>query len=153
MTPYKLLIGLVWLPTVLYANTLISPEIITYQVHQDFETVKFNLETAILDRGLTLNNTLHLSDMLQRTGKDLGFSNSPYTKAEALEFCSAVMAHRLTQAHPLNIVNCPFTITLYSTTPQQVTLAFRKPLVAGDSQLAQELETWLRKIAQAAIKE
>lgn len=155
---YKyLLLGLACLPLSLGAQTTSPQERVSYQVDKDFETVKANLETIIVDRGFTLNSTLHISDMLQRTGKDLGFTHPVYAKAETLEFCSAAMAHRLVQAHPDNVINCPFIFTLYSTVaqPKQVTIAFRKPLIVEKSQgLSQEeIENWLRGIIHDALKE
>ena len=151
-----LLLGLTCLPFTLGAQTF-SKDVVTYQVHQNFETVKSNLEATIVDKGFTLNNTLHVSDMLQRTGKDIGFPHPVYAKAETLEFCSAAMAHRLVQAHPDNVINCPFILTLYSTVaqPKQTTIAFRKPLLSEQSQgLSQEeVEKWLRGIIHDALEE
>jgi uncharacterized protein (DUF302 family) len=127
-----------------------------YRAKDDFDSVKLNLEMAITDRGVTISNTLHISDMLNRTGKDLGFSSPVYLKAESLEFCSALFAQRIMQANPANIAACPLTIAVYITVaePKQVYVAFRIPkLVKSSSALAKELEEWLHGIVREAVAE
>ena len=156
---YKyLLVGLLCLPGYLFAEETVNEEdtMMVYRAKDDFETVKLNLETAITDRGVTINNTLHIQEMLNRTGKDLGFPNPVYLKAAALEFCSALFAHRMMQADPANIAACPLTITVYVTAaePKQVYVAFRKPrLMKSSVALAKELEEWLRGIVHDAVTE
>jgi uncharacterized protein (DUF302 family) len=155
-----LLLGLLCLPTYLFAeavNTVNNDDtMIVYRAKDDFDTVKLNLETAITDRGITISNTLHIHDMLNRTGKDLGFPNPVYVQAESLEFCSALFAQRIMQANPANIATCPLTIAIYVTVaePKQVYVAFRIPrLVKSSSALAKELEEWLHGIVRDAVAE
>jgi uncharacterized protein (DUF302 family) len=154
---YKYLLLLLFcLPTYLFAGPVNSTDsVVVYRAKDDFETVKLNLETAITDRGVTINNTLHISDTLNRTGKDVGFPNPVYVKAEALEFCSVLLAQRMMRANPANVAACPLTIAIYSTVaePKQVYVVFRKPMLAAPSQpLAQEIEDWLRSIVRDAVE-
>ncbi len=152
-----LLVGLLCLPSYLLAEAVKDEDtMIVYRAKDDFETVKLNLETAITDRGVTISNTLHINEMLRRTGNDLGFPNPVYLKAEALEFCSALFAHRMMQADPANIAACPLTITVYVTVtePKQVYVAFHKPkLMKSSAALAKELEEWLHGIVREAVTE
>ena len=106
-----------------------------YKAHDDYDWVKQSLEIAITGRGLLISGTLHISDMLARTGKDLGFGEPIYVKAESIEFCSAEMSHRMAMVHPANLSVCPFTIALYipADDPQQVYVAFRVPSLRGDA--------------------
>jgi len=130
--------------------------IMLYRSDDAFETVKENLETAIANQGLTVSGTLHVSEMLARTGPDLGFPKPVYSQAESLEFCSALMSHQMTQASPLNAAICPFTIALYVKTeePGQVYVAFRKPRLAGDAQAVTEaVNTLLTTIVHEALGE
>ena len=48
---------------------------VTYTATTDisYANIKENIEMAITDQGLIISGTLHISDMLNRTGKDLGF--------------------------------------------------------------------------------
>jgi len=100
-----------------------------------FEEVVENIKMAIVDRGMLVSGTLHVSDMLNRTAPDLGFSEV-FTQAESVEFCSAQISHLMAQAAPENIVNCPFTIAVYvrSEEPGQVHVAFRHPQLGGDAE-------------------
>ena len=100
---------------------------------QRYEDVVENVKMAIVDRGLLVSGTLHVSDMLNRTAPDLGFSEV-FVKAESVEFCSALISHRMAQAAPQNVTICPFTIAVYVTTaePDKVHLAYRLPQLDGD---------------------
>jgi uncharacterized protein (DUF302 family) len=109
-----------------------SPVRITTSEEQ-FEDVVENIKMAIVDQGLLVSGTLHVSDMLNRTAPDLGFSKV-FVKAESVEFCSALMSHKMTQAAAENIVICPFTIAVYvkQSEPDKVYLAYRVPQLLGD---------------------
>ena len=50
------------------------PEGVTaYQVEAAFEDVRFDLENAIVNRGLVIDYVSHIGTMLERTGEDVGF--------------------------------------------------------------------------------
>lgn len=104
-----------------------------YTSEQRYEDVVENVKMAIVDRGLLVSGTLHVSDMLNRTAPDLGFSEV-FVKAESVEFCSALISHKMAQAAPQNITICPFTIAVYVTQaePGKVHLAYRLPQLVGD---------------------
>jgi hypothetical protein len=127
-----------------------------YRSSESFALLKENLEMAITNRGLIISNTLHISELLNRTGADFGVTTPVYSHAEALEFCSAGLSHKMTQAHPLNLSICPFTISLYilPDEPDQVYAAFRKISLAGDEQgtLTTEIETFLHSLVREALE-
>ncbi|MBF0470907.1 MAG: hypothetical protein HQL48_05975 [Gammaproteobacteria bacterium] len=104
-----------------------------YASSEDFESTKENLTMAIMGEGLSVTNTLHISEMLNRTGADLGFPREVYLKAESLEFCSAQISHLMTQLDPLNLAICPFTLSIFIKTeqPEQVFVAHRMHQLAG----------------------
>jgi uncharacterized protein (DUF302 family) len=106
-----------------------------YTSEESFEDVIENIKIAIIDRGMLVSGTLHVSDMLNRTAPDLGFTEV-FSQAEAVEFCSAPISHKMAQAAPENIVVCPFTIAAYvrKDQPGQVYVAYRLPLLAGDAE-------------------
>ena len=110
------------------------PSIVTYQTDDIFESVKENVEDAIIGRGMVIGRTLHAREMLDRTGPDLGFPRSVYLEAVALEFCSASISHRMVAVDPVNIVICPFTIAVYvkADDPDNVFVSFRRPEPVGD---------------------
>jgi uncharacterized protein (DUF302 family) len=106
-----------------------------YSSEESFEDVIENIKMAIIERGMLVSGTLHVSDMLKRTAPDLGFTEV-FTQAEAVEFCSAVISHQMARAAPENIVVCPFTIAVYvrKDQPERVYVAYRFPQLAGDGE-------------------
>ncbi len=109
--------------------------VVVYPADSDFEDVIDNIKMAVEDRGMLVSGTLHVQDMLVRTGKDLGFEKNVYLHAESVEFCSALMSHRMVSADPRNLVVCPFTIAAYELAekPGQVYVAYRKQFLAGEA--------------------
>ncbi len=110
-----------------------------FESEESFEDVIENIKMAIIDRGMLVSGTLHVSDMLNRTGPDLGYSQV-FLKAESVEFCSALISHKMSQAAPENITICPFTIAVYVTQaePEKVRVAYRQPLLAGEAKAAKK---------------
>lgn len=104
-----------------------------YTSHGTFDDVRDNLELAITARGMVINNVSHVGDMLARTGKDLGTGTRVYAKAEALEFCSALLSREMMEINPHNIVYCPYVISVYTLPGEadRVYIAYRQPESAG----------------------
>jgi uncharacterized protein (DUF302 family) len=142
---------------VMYRNTLMATLLFAGLVHGalaagdymavatktgKFQDVRDDVEMAITDRGLVVNNVSHVGDMLERTGKDLGDSKQIFVKAEALEFCSAVVSRKMMEADPDNIVFCPYVISVYVVPgkPHEVRIAYRKPQITGSPASRQALK-------------
>lgn len=104
-----------------------------YTVQGSFEDVRDDVEMAITDRGMKINNVSHIGNMLARTGKDIGATRQIFGQAEALEFCSATVSRRMMEADPHNIVFCPYIIYVYTLPGEKdrVYVAFRRPLPVG----------------------
>lgn len=81
---------------------------------QPFADVREALTLAIENRGLVINYTSHIADMLARTGADIGASKQVFGQAEIIEFCSAKLSRQMMEADPHNIVLCPFAIAIYT---------------------------------------
>jgi len=98
-----------------------------------FDDVRDAVDMAITDRGMVVNNVSHVGEMLERTGKDLGDTRQIFLKAEALEFCSAVVSRKMMESDPDNIVFCPYVISIYVVPekPNEVRVAYRKPQIVG----------------------
>lgn len=111
------------------ASAWISPRVATaggyavYKSEAGFDDVMEALKLAIEERGMYINNIMHLGEMLERTGKDLGMDTPLYGRAESIEFCSAVLSREMTSEDPARIVNCPFIISVY-TLPDQAGTTF-----------------------------
>ncbi len=123
-----------------------------YTVAGSFEDVRDDVEMAITDRGMKINNVSHIGNMLARTGKDIGASKQIFEQAEALEFCSAVVSRRMMEADPHNIVFCPYIIYVYTLPGEKnrVYVAYRRPPRVGSAESRAALET-VEKLLQGII--
>lgn len=129
---------------------------ILYATQGEFEEVKQNLELAITDQGLVVNNVADIGSMLDKTGVDLGEGEQLYLNGQVLEFCSAVLSREKMKADPANIVFCPFTMHIYElpTEPGVIYAGYRRPTIVGNeaSQAAlQKIDVLLREILTEAM--
>lgn len=128
---------------------------VTFTVEDDFDTIKENVVLAVQDRGLNIANELHASEMLNRTGPDLGYADNIYVQAETVEFCSAVISHKLAAANPANISLCPFAVSVYvlSASPSMVNVTYRHPVGdAASREAVAEVEALVRGIVEEAVE-
>ena len=100
-----------------------------YEVEGSYEDVRQDLESAIAGKGIVISGVSHISDMLQRTGKDLGLGGPIFGHAEAINFCSAKISRNMMTVDPTNIVFCPYIIAIYTLpdNDNKVYLAYRRP--------------------------
>ena len=113
-----------------------TPGVTARSLQGDFDEVKERVVSAIENRGLVINYTAHVGDMLERTGKDIGRDRRIYLKADVIEFCSAAVSRATMEADPRNIIFCPYTIALYvlPNEPGKVYVTYRKPPATGSAQ-------------------
>ena len=81
-----------------------------YSYDGSFDDAAFSVESAIIDKGLNIDYTSHVGDMLSRTGQDVGSDVNLFDNAEIYIFCSAVLSRKMMEADPLNIAHCPYGI-------------------------------------------
>lgn len=106
-----------------------ADEMRTYAIHGTaYDDVKMDLEQAIEHKGLTIGTTGNLGDMLERTRAAVGAGPAVYKSAHFLQFCSAVLAHKLAAADPRNIGHCPFVMFIYQTAanPGEIVIGYRR---------------------------
>jgi len=103
---------------------------VRHKVAGSFADTRDAVVMAIENRGLVVNYTSHIADMLQRTGADIGASRRIYDHAEVVEFCSASLSRKMMEADPHNIVLGPAAISIYTLPGEKNTtwVAYRKPL-------------------------
>lgn len=131
-----------------YVNTFSSEE-------YAFDEVKDNVKLAIEDRGMNIANELHASDMLNRTGPDLGFAEAIYKHAETIEFCSAVISHKLVATNVHNVVMCPFAVSIYelNAEPGKIYVSYRTPMAGPEAAgPIAEVEELVRGIAEESVE-
>lgn len=117
-------------PLFLLSTAAIADEaLLKKKVEGSFDEVKEMLVMAIENRGLVVNYTSHISEMLGRTGADIGASKKIFEQAEIVEFCSAGLSRQMMEMDPHNIVMCPFAVSIYTLPNEKnaVWLSYRKP--------------------------
>lgn len=102
-----------------------------------------------------INNIMHLGEMLERTGKDLGMNETIYTNADSVEFCSAVLSRKMAAEDPARIINCPFIIAVY-TLPDQpdTTFVVHRTIPAAETEqsaIMREVADMLESVAEGAV--
>lgn len=144
--------------SLIFATDPITPPnspIVVYQSSGDYDDIKANLEMAITDRGMLITNTLHISDMLERTAGDTGLDKKLYQEAESLEFCSILMSYKMSLAHPANLAICPLTIGIYKGLDEAdpVHVVYRRPQLLGDAgPVTQAVTGLLDGVVQEALE-
>ena len=131
-----------------------ADQYISYSTDESFADVMDNIKLAIENRGMYINNVMHMSEMLERTGKDLGFAKQIYLEADTIEFCSALLSRRMTEEDPRRIINCPFIISIYVLPgePDKTYIAHRR--LAGDDAtgVMGDVMEMLREVAGAGVE-
>ncbi len=122
-----------------------------------YDDVRFELQNAIIDRGLKIENNGQVGKMLERTGADVGSSRQIYRNAEYFAFCSAKLSRAAMEADPANIGFCPYVIFLYETAamPGVIHVGYRQlpPDGSDASRTARSaIEKLLNEIAKAAVQ-
>jgi uncharacterized protein (DUF302 family) len=114
--------------------------VVLFKTQGAYQDVRDALESAIEGKGLKVNHTNKIADMLERTGKDLGATRKVYEQAEQMEFCSATLSRQMMEADPHAIVMCPYIVSVY-TVPNDthVYLAYRKPVATRNPALQKAL--------------
>jgi len=133
--------------------------IVRYSSDASFDTVRDDLQQAILAKGLVIDNTSHIARMLERTGKDVGSTKPVFAegRGDAFSFCSAVLSRKTMETDPHNIAFCPYAIVVYSPAnePKKVYVAYRRPVTSEGSDASRaalkEVEVLLDSIAREAV--
>jgi hypothetical protein len=107
-----------------------------------FDDVFLDLRDAIINRGLQIDYTGHVDQMLERTSKAAGSVTengvkSPYLHAKYIQFCSAKLTHESVSANPYNLAICPYVIFIFEARaePGTIVVGYREPQ-AGPSKLS-----------------
>jgi len=136
-----------------HTATLAGDSVVTRKIEGDYHDVTSMVRAAILGKGINIAHVLPASQMLRQTASSYGYTEDVYQNAETYEFCSAELSHKLSRAHPDNIVMCPFTISVYVLTeePGYVRLSYRIPSGrSGTEEVVEEIVELLESILDDA---
>lgn len=113
---------------------------VLFKAHGTYQEVRDQVQSAIEGKGLKINTTHKIADMLDRTGKDLGRTTRVYENAEQFDFCSADVSRRMMEADPHAIAMCPYLISVYKLpNDKHVYIAYRKPAATKNPALKKTL--------------
>ncbi|MBF9049853.1 DUF302 domain-containing protein [Roseobacter sp. HKCCD9010] len=87
-----------------------ADQAITFDYDGSFDDATFAVENAIVNRGLVIDYTSHVGDMLNRTAADVGSDVVIFEQADIFVFCSAAVSRRVMEADPMNLAHCPYGI-------------------------------------------
>lgn len=109
------------------ATPVFAQDITSWVVDDTFDNVSFSVESAILDKGLTIDSVSHVGEMLERTRVDVGSDITIYSEGIVYSFCSASVSRDVMEADIKNIAFCPYGIFVYTTpnNPEQTTVGHR----------------------------
>lgn len=151
---HRFLVVLITLATLSF-SVLAGGAYAIYESENDFETVVEGAKLAIQERGMYINNVMHMDEMLERTGKDLGIDRKIYEKAHSIEFCSSVLSRKMTSEDPGRIVNCPFILSIYvlPEEPNKTYVAHRtvSEQEIESSEIMAEISEMLKGVAEGAV--
>jgi uncharacterized protein (DUF302 family) len=98
------------IPLALAPLAAAAQDAVTFAFPGSFDDASFAIENAIMNRGLVIDYTSHVGDMLNRTGEDIEGAEDLFDNAQIFLFCSAAVSRRVMEADPMNIVHCPYGI-------------------------------------------
>src|SRR5512139_3082753 len=126
---------------------------VVFKTQGQFKDVRDALEMAIEGKGIKINHTNKIAEMLERTGKDIGATRQVYVDGEQFEFCSAVISRRMMEADQNAMTLCPYIVSVYTVpNDKNVYIAYRKPPVAGNPALKKALAD-VEKLLTEIIKD
>ena len=101
----------------------------------------------------------NIAAMLGRTAADLGATETVYSRAEFVAFCSAKFSRAMMEADPAYIAFCPFVVFVYEAKakPGEIVVGYRRPILppsASDAgrKAATDADALMAKIVADAVK-
>jgi len=120
------------------AGGALAEDVTTYRSTAPFDEVRQNLADAIVNRGYVIDYEAHIGKMLVRTAGDVGASKTLFAKgrANAMQFCSAVLSRTTMQADVTNIAYCPYVLFVFQARSDDpaVTVGFRRLPARGSAE-------------------
>lgn len=112
------------------------------------------VESAIINKGLTIDYSGEVHKMLERTGEDVGSTKDIYAGSKFFLFCSAVLSRQMMEADPANVGLCPFIVYVYEekAKPGVVHVGYRRP-GEGSNEASSKALAEIDKLLESIIKE
>ena len=116
----------------------------TVDVDADFEDVVFNVEMAITNQGLVIDDISYVGQMLERTKEDVGGEKDLFVDARIFSFCSASLSREVMEAKLRNIQFCPYNVYVYQSAEEGAPVVvgyreFNEPTMRSINYLLQQI--------------
>ena len=149
-------LGVYLCASALFGGIAAAEDVRSYTTKTGFDEVQFELTNAIIARGLTVDYTGNIGEMLERTGPDVGSVKPLYRKAEFVLFCSTKLSRAMMEADLGNIGFCPFVVFIYepAARPGETVVGYRRPISGGGaaSAVLAEVDALLDGIIKDAVR-
>ena len=130
---------------IVFAGSFLSPDPLQatdkpgmklYVAETEFDDAAFELENAIVDRGLKIDFRGHIGAMMERTANDFGGDRGPYKDAQFITFCSVPLSRDMMKPDPHNMGFCPYIVFLYElrAEPGKTYIGYREPVPSGSKE-------------------
>lgn len=106
------------------AQPALADQFVLVPSGQSFEDTTFALEDAIVGRGLVIDYTSHVGEMLERTRADMGSDVVLFTNANIYLFCSAATSRQAMEANWQNVAFCPYGINVLERPGEPVMIGY-----------------------------
>lgn len=116
--------AIAFLSGVLLCTPAFADELILTPTDMSFEDAAFAVESAIVGRGLVIDYTSHVGDMLERTREDMGSDTVLFTNANIYLFCSAATSRAVMEADWRNVAYCPYGVQVIERPGEPVTISY-----------------------------
>ena len=114
---------------------------VLFKTQGSFQDVRDAVQFAIEGKGLKINHTNKIAEMLARTGPEIGATRQVYVDGEQFEFCSATISRAMMEADPHAMVMCPYIVSVYTVpNDKSVYIAYRKPGPTKNPKLQKALD-------------
>ena len=136
-----------------------AQEIVTRSKQGTFDDVRFELGNAVIATGVSVQSEGNIAAMLGRTAVDVGATETVYSRAEFVAFCSARYSRAMMEADAANIAFCPFVVFAYETKakPGEIVVGYRRPILpagqsAASAKAAADVDALLAGIVAETVK-
>lgn len=109
---------------VLVGTSAVADEFILTPAGMSFDDATFAVESTIVGRGLVIDYTSHVGEMLERTREDIGSDVVLFTNANIYLFCSAAVSRAAMEADWQNIAFCPYGIQVVERPGEEVMVGY-----------------------------
>ena len=109
-----------------FATPVLADDFVLVPAGMSFDDATFAVESTIVGRGLQVEYTSHVGEMLERTRADVGSDVTLFANANIYLFCSATLSRQAMEANWQNIAFCPYGVNVIERPDQEVMIGYMR---------------------------